>query len=45
MHNLPQGQTFGIVVITSTSRSMLPALSPSRTQSSACHHSSYPRRA
>jgi hypothetical protein len=34
------GRTFGIAAVTSTSRNMRPATSPSRTQSSACHQSS-----
>ncbi len=37
------GRTFGIAPVTSISRSIPPATSPSRTQSSACHQSSYPR--
>ena len=40
-----QGRTFGIADVTSTSRSILPATSPSRTLSSARHQSSYPHRA
>jgi hypothetical protein len=35
-----QGRTFGIAAVTSTSRSIPPAISPSRTQPSACHQSS-----
>ena len=38
-----QGRTFGIAAVTSTSRSKHPATSPSRTQASALHQSSYPR--
>ena len=38
-----QGCTFGIAAATSTSRSKHPATSPSRTQASALHQSSYPR--
>ena len=37
---LTRGFAFGIAPVTSTSRSMPPAISPSRTQSSACHQSS-----
>lgn len=35
-----QGRAFGIAAVTSTSRSISPAMSPSRTQPSACRHSS-----
>lgn len=34
------GLVLGIAAVTSTSRSMPPASSPSRTQSNACHQSS-----
>jgi hypothetical protein len=39
-HLGPQGLTFGITAVTSISRSIRPATSPSRTQSNACHQSS-----
>ena len=44
-HFRTQGRTFGITAVTSISLSSPAAISPSRTQSSANHQSSYPRRA
>lgn len=39
------GRALGIATATSTSRSIPPAANPSRTQSRACHQSSYAQRA
>jgi hypothetical protein len=40
IHLFSHGRTFGIAAVTSTSRSILPSISPSRTQPSARHQSS-----
>jgi hypothetical protein len=39
-HFRTHGCTFGIAAVISTPRSISPAISPSRTQSNACHQSS-----